>query len=345
MMNSKKKIHLEIIRVIALVCIMFNHTGDRGNSVYLYTDGKLTFMISLIGDILCKIGVPLFLMVSGALLLQKEENLQQIYGKRVPRIIKAIVLFTTIRYLYECYVVKQRTFSIFELIEAIFTGNLFTPYWFLYAYLSILLTLPFLKKMVRDLEKKEMNILILLMFGFYALLPVVSAVFDIWFEMSFMFGASYCYFILGYYLEHLADTNIYSKRNVVVSILILLISTGLTYWIIVRDRADLGVIRYEHTSVLAIVIAACTFFVVKAIYSEKNEETAWSKCVLAIGSCSFGIYLIEDYLRNGLGFVCDNLTPYISTLPACVVWLAVVTVAGVIIVSFLKKLPILKDIL
>lgn len=69
MMNSKKKIHLEIIRVIALVCIMFNHTGDRGNSVYLYTDGKLTFMISLIGDILCKIGVPLFLMVSGALLL------------------------------------------------------------------------------------------------------------------------------------------------------------------------------------------------------------------------------------------------------------------------------------
>ena len=345
-MNSKKKIHLEIIRVIALVCIMFNHTGDRGNGAYLYTDGRMTFTVSLIGDIICKIGVPLFLMISGALLLKKEENLQQIYGKRVLRIIKVIVLFTTVRYVYECYVVKQRVFSVYELIEAIFSGNLFTPYWFLYAYLSILLTLPFLKKMIRNLDKKEMSIFILLMFGFNVILPVVSVVFDLWFEMSFMFGVSYCYFILGYYLEHLTDKSVYTKKNMIVAILTFLGSTALTYWIIIRDRAALGIIRYEHTSVLAIVMASCIFFTVKAVYGvEEKKESVWSKWIVTIGSCSFGIYLIEDYLRNALGFICDSLASYISILPACMVWLAIVMVAGVIVVLFMKKLPILKDII
>lgn len=346
MMNSKKKIHLEIIRVIALMCIMFNHTGDRGNSVYLYTNGTFTFTVSLMGDILCKIGVPLFLMVSGALLLQKEENLQQIYRKRVPRIIKAIVLFTTIRYFYECYGVKQRTFSVFELIEAIFTGNLFTPYWFLYAYLSILLTLPFIKKMIKALDEKEMKLLILLIFAFNAILPAISAVFDTWFEISFMFGSSYSYFVLGYYLEHLVAANKFTKRNTVIAILLLLSYAVFTYWMIIRDRTTLGILRYEHTSVLAIVIANCVFFAVKAVWGEGGKEDSfWSRCIMTIGSCSFGIYLIEDYLRNSLGFVCDKLAPYISVLPACMVWLAVVMAVGVIIVLFLKKLPVLKEIL
>lgn len=159
MTEAKKKIHLEVIRVIALLCIVYNHTGDRGNNVYRFTDGNVTFMVSLITDILCKIGVPLFLLVTGALLLQKEENWQQIYRKRVWRIVKVIVLFTIVRYFYECFYVKRMAFSFLELFKAILEGKLFLPYWFLYAYLSILFVLPFLKKMVKSMNKKEMQLL------------------------------------------------------------------------------------------------------------------------------------------------------------------------------------------
>ena len=140
-MKENKKIHLEIIRIIALICIIYNHTGERGNNIYLFTNGNITFAISLITDILCKIGVPLFLMISGALLLTKEEDWQQIYQKRGLRIIKVILLFVTIRYLYECYFVKKLSFSFLELFKIILEGNLFTPYWFLYTYLSVLLIL------------------------------------------------------------------------------------------------------------------------------------------------------------------------------------------------------------
>lgn len=348
MTGTKKKIHLEVIRIIALLCIVYNHTGDRGNNVYRFTDGNITFMVSLITDILCKIGVPLFLMVTGALLLQKEETWQQIYRKRVWRIIKVIVLFMTVRYFYECFYVKRMTFSFLELLRAIMEGKLFLPYWFLYAYLSILFVLPFLKKMIKSMNKKEMQLLIILIVVFYTVLPVISAVFHLDFEISFVFGVSCCYCFLGYYLEHVVSLSAYNKKNTVLAIVTMVGSVVFSYWLVARNRGTTGIVAEEYNAILSIPIAFCLFFIVKAIWinlvSPKKHEL-FDKWITVMGSCSFGIYLIEDYLRNGLSFIHDTIAPYITTLPACVVWLAVVLMVGVVIVSILKKLPILKEIL
>lgn len=348
MNNTKKKIHLEVIRMIALVCIIYNHTGERGNSVYLFTNGKVTFALSLVLDILCKIGVPLFLMVSGALLLKKEESWQEVYRKRVLRIVKVIILFTSIRYLYECFYIKNMVFSFGELIKVILTGKLFVPYWFLYAYLSILLVLPFLKKMVKNMDRKEMYLLVLFILGFYALLPVLSAVFSFNFEISFVFGVTCCYCILGYYLEYVVSEDVYTKKNAILAMVIAVICAALSYWMVTKDRIITGVIADWNNSVLSILIAFCIFFIVKAIWgntTDKRNNTILDKCIMTVGSCSFGIYLIEDYLRNGLSFICDNLSLYITTLPACIVWLTVVLIVGVLIVAVLKKMPGIKDVL
>lgn len=348
MKDAGKKIHLEVIRIIALICIIYNHTGDRGNNIYLFTNGNITFAFSLITDILCRIGVPLFLMVSGALLLQKEESWQDIYRKRVLRIVKVIVWFTVIRYFYECFYVKKMMFSFLELIKLIFTGKLFLPYWFLYAYLSILLVLPLLKKMVKNMDKKEMDILTILIFVFYTVLPVISAVFALNFEISFVFGISCCYCFLGYYLENVISSSSYTKKNAILAMLIIVGSVAFSYWMVVREKGTTGVIADGYTGILSILIAFCVFFIIKAVWSGlavEKDNACWKKWLTNIGSCAFGIYLIEDYLRNGLSFVYDIIAPYTTTLPACVVWLAVVMMAGVIIVSLLKKLPVLKDIL
>lgn len=347
-MKAVKKIHLEIIRIIALVCIIYNHTGERGNSVYLFTDGNVTFVLSLIADILCRIGVPLFVMVSGALLLQKEESLQEIYRKRVLRIVKVIVLFTVLRYFYECFLVRNISFSILGLLKAIIEGKLFVPYWFLYSYLSMLLILPFLKKMVKSMDKKEMHVLVALIFSFYTLLPIFSAMFGLEFEISFMLADFCCFGIMGYFLETVIDENTFTKKNSVLAMLAIMVCVIFSYWMVAKDKEALGVIAGEYSGILSIPIAFCTFFVVKAIWdknTEKKEGNLRNKCITVIGGCSFGIYLIEDYLRNGLSFICDSLAPSITTLPACAVWLAVVMVAGVGIVLVLKKIPGLKEVL
>ena len=347
-MKEAKKLYLEIIRIIAIVCVIYNHTGERGNNIWLFTNGKITFVISLITDILSTVAVPLFLMVTGTLLLSKEEDWKQIYQKRGLRIIKVIVLFTTIRYLYECIYAKTHSFSFLELIEVILEGNLFVPYWFLYTYLSILFVLPFLKKIMHNLNEKEMHILVLLIFVFYVLRPVISALLGLKLGVSFMWDISCCYCILGYYLEHVVATSVYTKKNMMFTILIIVGSIVFSYWLAVRERKVTGLITGEYNAILSMLIAFCIFFVVKVIWGDITKRKVHrlaEKCIIIGGNSSFGIYLIEDYLRESLSFIWDEMTPYVTMLPACAIWLMAVLVVGVIIVSLLKKIPGIKEIL
>lgn len=346
MKNTSKKIYLEIIRIIALLCIIYNHTGPRGNGMYLFTSGNFTFAVSLITDIFCRIGVPLFLMVSGALLPAKEESLQQTYRKRAFRIIKVIIVFTMIRYFYECFYTHETAFSMTTLMKAILTGNLFVPYWFLYTYLSILLLLPFFKHMVKDTEK-EMPVFLILIGIFYVIMPVVS-VFSGWnFEIFPMLGLNFCYFILGYYIDHILKQS-FTPPAAILACGTILGSIAFTGWLVIHDKSNGRELTDTYSSLLTPLIAVSVFWIIKAVFEESDlqkEHTLLTTYILHLGSCCFGIYLIEDYLRNGLAFIYDSCCPYLTAMPACAIWLLAVLLTGTVIVSLLKKLPVLKALL
>lgn len=101
--RSKEKIvYLEICRIIAVFCIMYQHTGGRGAEAWMYTESTWVYVTSMTGKIISSIGVPLFWMVSGALLLSKKESWKKVYGKRIPRFASVLIIFSMIRYFYLC---------------------------------------------------------------------------------------------------------------------------------------------------------------------------------------------------------------------------------------------------
>ena len=103
--RSKEKIvYLEVCRIIAVFCIMYQHTGGRGADAWVYTESAWVYVTSLSGKIIGSIGVPLFWMVSGALLLPKRESWRKVYGKRIPRFTGVLIIFSVIRYFYLCIV-------------------------------------------------------------------------------------------------------------------------------------------------------------------------------------------------------------------------------------------------
>ena len=61
-----KRLDFELLRIIAIFLVVFNHTEHRGFSLYLLEGGSLVNdAASLFLAIVCKIAVPLFLLVSG----------------------------------------------------------------------------------------------------------------------------------------------------------------------------------------------------------------------------------------------------------------------------------------
>lgn len=78
----KKEISLEIMRIFAIFFVIFNHTGGDGYYLFLQQEkGGLLFWIYLFLSVFCKFSVPLFLAVSGALMLNREEKITVLWKK------------------------------------------------------------------------------------------------------------------------------------------------------------------------------------------------------------------------------------------------------------------------
>lgn len=92
--KEKRIIYIDILRIVACLMVIFNHTNERGFLLFL-NDGQgiPSFVWHLLCATICKNGVPIFFMISGSLLLNKDESLRDTY-KRLPRIIIDVLLFS-----------------------------------------------------------------------------------------------------------------------------------------------------------------------------------------------------------------------------------------------------------
>ena len=69
--KKDRLLHIEVLRVIAAFLVIFNHTGSLGFTLFQrYESSTFLYWLYLFFSVLCKIGVPLFFMISGALLLR-----------------------------------------------------------------------------------------------------------------------------------------------------------------------------------------------------------------------------------------------------------------------------------
>ena len=95
-----KKIYIEVLRCIAIFFVIFNHTEEYGFDLYKETAETLPYIIYLTISILCKAAVPIFFMISGAMLLGKEESIKTLYKKRVLRFLMVIIVVSACIVLY-----------------------------------------------------------------------------------------------------------------------------------------------------------------------------------------------------------------------------------------------------
>ena len=75
----------------------------------VYERGSLPYWVYMFFSVFCKISVPLFFMIAGALLLKKDMDLKEIWSKKISRILAALVIFTAVTYIgWESGMGKQR---------------------------------------------------------------------------------------------------------------------------------------------------------------------------------------------------------------------------------------------
>ena len=89
---------------------------------------------------------------------------------------------------------------------------------------------------------------------------------------------------------------------------------------------------------MSIWIISCLIFVyvISLGFSKEHAILKW------IGSCTFGIYLIEDIIRNRLEFLIPILRGYVTEIGAVYVFVLSVFLVSLCLISIGKKIPVIR---
>jgi len=324
-MQEKRIESLSYLRVFATFAIILLHTLFTASSIY---GSEIGFSNNLILIILvnCSMwAVPLFLMVTGSLLLQRNKKITfaKVFKTYVFRILLALTIFAFIYNIFDV-ITNKENFSISIIINTIwkiYSGNSWNTLWYLYMLIGIYILLPFYKKIINYSNAQELRYLLVVYIVFLSILPFLgTAGFASGFYVDFLTIYPF-YLLLGYVIY----TGII-KLNVIVSVIPGIVGTALisvlTYIRYTNEILYLDAL-WSYSSLLVIMQAVSIFsltFHLKREYANdetivvKKNRSQYSliyKLIKELDSCSFGIYLIHIIFVK-LFFVNLQINPFIG---------------------------------
>lgn len=353
--NKRNMLHIEFLRAIAIYLVMFNHTKTRGFFLFSVEQDSLAYPFYLFLSIADKVAVPIFFMISGALLLGKEETIKELYQKRI---CKFLVVLITVSFAYQIYDwhYHGEKFDFIGCLKQMYTQKASVALWYLYAYLGILVMLPLLRRLAKGLTQQEYFYMLLCQIIIVGVIPISEYVLSKGtmqlcsnFKVVLLTNNSVFFFLMGYFVEHKLDSRYLTKKMCLLANLLGVVSIAISGWATYYRAKVMGecaenISQVFHNS-LIVIPSIAIYMTAKYFFKEKEISEKKKKIILFFGGTSFGVFLLERMLRERTEFVFSFLEPHIMTLPACLLWILAAFLTGSIITALLKKVPIIKNYL
>ena len=347
-MNEHKIKHdysFDILRIIACFLVIVNHTNSE---VFLSMEPCLTWYLSVGYFYLSKIAVPIFIMISGALLFKREYTYKEILVNKVGKTLAVILIFS----LYIYLVVEGNKLDIRLFFERIIESPIIVSYWYLYLLLGMYLVLPFLSKIIKAMKENDWKYFFVIWFFFSGVLPIlvryeIIPTVTFWFDIQIM--SDYIgYLFMGYYLSKMKPSKSLIKRMSLIAFIvvpsIILISTGSAYyeyqtWSQLYLMLDN--VYYATTMISSILV----FFVLHHTLKNKNFNSTVALILTKISSTTFGIYVLHNIYITQFNYVRYDLLYFNNQLVSVILFEVFLFLFCSLVTGCLKKVPVFKQIL
>ena len=297
----KRRYDYDVLRVCSMFGVIYLHIASGALRSLNY---PVLWNVSNIFACIATPAVPLFFMMSGALLLQEEKtaDLKYLFQKRIPKVLLPLLTYSFLFLLYSA--IRNNTAGALEGLSRLLNTPVSVPYWFLYALIPMYLLSPMLKKMCDGLSDAHwrymISLWIFLTLGLYTVRSFVPPQYELivtehWTLNINMVGGYLGYFLLGAYLERW-ETLLSRKTLATVVGFMLLLSIVGTRWdtytrMYYSDRFT------NYLTCFTMVLASAIFLLAKSCLREKEEK---GKILPLLSGVSFAVYLIHP-LAIGLG--------------------------------------------
>jgi surface polysaccharide O-acyltransferase-like enzyme len=332
------------LRLIAMFAVIVLHTASP--LLFLYNSAPVSnWIVADIYNAIVRFAVPVFVMITGALLLHREYELSDFLKKRIGRLILPFLFWSLVYIGYQWYleivVFNNDAWANVKLIlHQLKTGASY-HLWYVYLLIGLYLFIPILSKFIRNATEKEILYLLAIWFLTMLISKPYLTQFDTAVDLRYFTGYM-GYLVLGYYLAYKRFTIPYLAfpALLIFTACVVLITCG-TYYLQIKNHA-LSTFFYEPIGPFVVALSASVFLAAKNINGKMKP--IFNTIFLNAGKYTLGIYLSHALVLNILEL--NNITyaifnpiagiPLVALLCFIISWLAIYT---------LEKIPLLKYII
>lgn len=329
-MEKKREWSFDILRVISMIMVIIIHVANVYFRNYSSIDNKALF-VSIIFNTICRISVPIFFMISGALMFNKEFDKKK-YIKRIIKFIIIIIVWDSIYLLWEYLYLDKTHDNLYLLITKPYRAHL----WFLYSILMLYIIQPLLKKLLSKADIKVITVLFIV----WLILCNLSYKFSL---VRTAISTAYCigYFTFGYYIYNYIKSKDLKKYNLllIIACIICFIACIIFSYAISLYLDKPSKILMAYRSPLIIFPSMAFFTLIVTNY--KKDGT--SNIIKILSDISLGVYLIH-------GIFLDITVKHISYASVNPIYgipiLAIlVFIPSAVAVYIIKKIKILREVI
>ena len=348
---------IDLIRVVGAFLVIAIHVCGRVVGGYAVHDSDADFSGTLgwlvarcIQYLSSSVAVPLFIMVSGALLLGRHEEAILFYRKRFSKILLPFFAWSCV-FIF-CLWIAGRSLNdgtpitLFNAVGALLSGNVSGHFWFMYLLISLYMIAPFLSVFVRHASKNMLTCFLVIWFCATVIFPFCNniakttlGITDIYFH-SFQFAFGFHWiglFVAGYFLKDCLIPKwwavigigilFYLGMAVPINMYLLKVypDSSLTFPLVCMQKYLFPIISHQATLSLIAFLALRSLGDIPSL-----ESSRLGRMVIHTAPLTFGIYLCHHIILIPTMGVLDK----ILGLGSCESWIVVLCAVPTLTVFF-----------
>jgi len=272
---------IELFRIIAMLLIVAHHYVVNSGVTQLFEGGNSKDLFYYLFGMWGKTGINCFVLITGYFMCYSNITLRKFLKLFLEVIFYKITIYIVLS------IAGYYTFSLYSLIDIWPIKSVTTG--FVSCFLLFYLCIPFLNILIKNINKKQYTLLLLLLLFIYTLMGSIP-LFSV--KMNYVTWFCILYLIAAFMRIYATEITIINKTNwglcSITFIILSISSVALLAWF----KKDIQTIYYfvsDSNKILALLTALSTFMFFK------NLKISYSKVINTIAASTFGVLLIHAH--------------------------------------------------
>lgn len=288
-------------RIVAILMVVLGHSVV--DDFEKAAPGSLNWWVDCVVLVMRRWSVPLFVMVSGALLLDpsKKESAGEFYRKRASRILAPLLFWSAVYTVWTALRESRQPagWSWGQLLDNLLNGVPYYHLWYIYMLVFLYLFTPYYRLVVAGASRAQLRLLVGVGFAM-----VCTSLAHEHFTNGTpdLFIGGFVAFTPYFFLGHLLHTSALrpgGKWLALVAIAMAAMGAVGAYAVTVAFDARTAGYFFTFFSLPVIALAVCVFFLVKKM----ERPLLGRNWTMLLGTSTFGMYLVHAGVLDVVRFV------------------------------------------